>query len=307
MDKELYDKIVKELEERGIEVLGEAKDKRSYPFRFAMWAVGRPLKSTSLIEVRKNCEKAKAIVLQKKTVKQEHQKLSKVNGRLSDKTSFRVPEPILLIEDENILVSEFLDGKTLSEHIVLNNIFIGLSEDELIDVFRKFGVDLAKFQNQCKTGKNFPIHDTLKENFESTKEVLPEDIADRINEIGLEEIEVPKTYIHRDMNLRNILWDGQKIGVIDWANSREGNPLEDLHVLEKSLTNRNKNAFWVDLREMRREFVESYQEEAGFDVDDYMLNVSRLSFLLDKIKSKPRRAQEGIYKTEIKRIVESLE
>lgn len=177
---------------------------------------------------------------------------------------------------------------------------------EFNKIFKKFGSGLAQYHNIMLTGKKLNIHDNLDKRIPSLKKTIPKDMLRRIKEINHTDLKIPQTYIHNDINLRHMTWNNNKPGFIDWARARYGNPLRDFHYIENSL--KKSNSLWMRLNlvKLYEIFKKEYFKELEFEVSDNMFYLSRLTFLAERIESKPKRAHDNFYKKEMNLAIKKL-
>lgn len=298
MDRGTLEKVRKELERKeGVSFKGSLDDRRSLLFRMVMGLVGVNTEPAGYLSVEVDGVTKDLVVVEKKHAKEEYEKLKKIREELAGNCSLAVPEPFLLLEEENIVVQEFC-GPSFSEIITLGNFFIGKGKDEIIELFKRFGRSLAEFHNLTLSGEKINLSDKFKGGFEETGG-LPLKINDIIRDIELRDVSVPETRIHGDVILLHIRKHNDNLALIDWSGSKMGPPQRDLSCLEFNMKRWNVSWIRYDLMEFYDKFEREYKEMANFNIDGYSFNLSKLNFLLSRVKRKPKKFERDIYKKEI--------
>jgi len=306
MDEELYEKVAGGLEEKGMEVVDEVKDDRSIIFKAVMRLFSKPLRPVNLLKVREDGETNTVIAVEKGSAKEEYKKLKEIRESVGRNCSLKIPEPYLLLEDEDIVVMEYFD-RSVPEMLVLHNFFSGPSEEELFQAFRKLGQDLADLHNSTRTGEKIDIEKRIEQRILSSKEIWPAKLVKYAESMETGDITIPEAYVSKDIKLRHLKWDEDEIAIIDLAGFRHGNPLYSVFSFEHIMSNRESPFLRLDMKRLSKIFVNSYLESSNLNLDEYGANITRLDVLTEKMKSKERRLEDKAYRNRVKKILNKLE
>ena len=306
MDEKLIEKVKGRLEEKGIEVLDTRKFRRSLSFAFLKRLKGRSLASGVLFDAEENGEKRKVLALEKGSAKEEYEKLKMIEEEVDVGKDMEVPRVYLLVEEEDVVVVDYMEGHALTELLSKRNFLIGPNKEKVEGIADEAGELLAKLHNRTKTGEKIDLKKRVNEKVSSAKEHLTPEIIEKIDEIDFKDVKVEKCLMHGDIAPDNIRYSGSKVGFVDWCKARYDNPLLEFCSSEKIFRRMNGFFFFDDLQELWNRMFLSYKQNIDFKIDDHMLDMSRLYYILDKIEERPSRLKKDPYRDILMEALEGL-
>ncbi len=308
MDRGTLEKVVEKLQGRAdIEILERGQERKGILYRLGMKMAGRSVNpEVYYTKVKEDGKKKKLIVVKKDDATKEYENIKDIHKEITSDCKLRLPTPKLIFSEDNIVVTEEVAGCSLSELLFIRNLFLGPRQEELERFMENLGKGLSAFHNSTASKDKINISDKIREVIEDIEDVLPKRIKDKLEEIELEPVMVPETYIHGDTTMRNIIWNGKEPGLIDWADSSYGCPLDDINYLQNCLYKRDRTCFRTDLKRLGEIFKESYKDSVKFETSNHIITTSKLKFLLQKIKRKPSKIEENFYKKQIISAIDSL-
>jgi len=295
MDRELVEKIEKEVKSQGMNPTSVKKLRRSLLYRISVPLTQSSLTPAFLIEAEKGGSEEKLIAVQKSGAEKEFKKLKEIHEDSNLNHSVKVPEPYSLLKDEEIIIMEYLEGKPLSELIVLHHFLMGPRKKEVRNIFRKTGKMLGKLHGSTSTGEKIQINTDFQKRINSIEKELPYPITEKLESIPKESIELPECHIHGDVGLGNLKYDGENVKLVDWITSELNYAFKDLHRSRYLLRRKNKYCFFIDLEEMWEELLSEYENTIDFEFGKEELNISGIDFLLNRIERRPERANKKLY------------
>jgi len=306
MNKELTEKVKGGLEESGIKVLDSSKFSRSLCFVFLKRLKRKRLAPGIIFDVEENGNNKKLLALKKGLAKEEYEKLKMIEEKVDVGDDIEVPRAYLCLEGEGVVVADYKEGYALTELLSKRNFMVGPRKEEIKKIVEGVGELLAKLHNRTKTDETVNLKEETEEKISLVTEQIPGKLTQKLEELDLEEREVEKCLIHGDIAPDNIRYSGSKVGFVDWCKARYDNPLLEFCSSEKIFRRMNGFFFFDDLGDLWKKMFHSYKQNSDFKIDNYMLDISRLYYILGKIEERPSRLKKDSYRDILEKALEGL-
>lgn len=171
------------------------------------------------------------------------------------------PELIASDEKSRLLLLSAVPGKSIESR--------SWSSRELHNIHLQAGIYLNELHRLETSEDDVPLMEVLPKRLEAwiskADGILKEDQIEKAREcFEIKNLfsEDRRTPCHNDYQPRNWLWDGEKIGVIDWEHSRLNHPAYDLVRL--------KMGAWKEDPRLRESFLAGYGQTPDWLIDERM-------------------------------------
>ncbi len=291
MDEKLIEKVKGGLEEKGMEVLDTKKFRRSFLYEVSRFLRGSSNTLGTVFSTVKKGERKDLLAIQKESAKKESKGLESVNDLDCIEETMEVPKFYLLLEEEDVVVMDLMDGSALVEILVSNNLILLPRKKKIVEIVKNCGQALARLHSKTERGRFSPDMDKIS--FEA--ELIPKEIAKKSREMLSEDFRFRETFIHSHLAPGNVIHKNGKLKFIDWAGSGFSSPYFDLHRSREIFKKMDKHFFRLDLMNLWRNFFDEYKSEISFEFDEEEYHRSRIYLSLRKITNEDEKGKKEVY------------
>jgi len=308
MNKNLINRTKEKLKEGGLEDITTKKYKRSWLYRAAVPLTKSSIVPLVVIEGHEDNKRKRFVAIEKSKAEKEFENLRWLKENLGSDHILNFPQPKLLIEEDDVLVAEYIPGKSVAELVVLSHFLLGPSAKDLSKAYEKLGLMISELHNSTYLGEKIAIGENFNELLSSVEKYLMDDLMNDLYDLKPDSIEAPKVFAHRDLGMGNIRYDEGDVGIVDWPGSKFSQSFYELHRSKELHKKKNYYSFLpgFDLEDIWDNFFQSYKENVDFVFDDYDFYFSGIVYLLKKIKKRPEKINKRTYRDLLREYIKGI-